>query len=389
MNEEVQKNTNDEKLDLDVSDEIVVKDEQGNFRVLIGGRLEDLPAGFSVAEKKPTEPPAELFSEEGLVSQEQTTEQLMPPTPAIWQKQPGAAFYFHPEDEEEVNKIATEKGVDNKIDLDPAAEEIITLSGVRFASENSRNKVKNIILARLKHVREQAETRDALTRSMAEGGAGLSASEAEVLMSLLSEKMEQIETGKYAPPENSELDNLIKQSDDAYQFDQASAGPHDNFADTLAQIKPEFTKTPYFKEPEIKPEPEIAPPRPKRPVTSDIKPRISDVRSMERVRGPIEELKYMNLAELHRIGTSALENIGHIKDKIDALEEESFNKKVEGIKAWRQSPLYNLYLDIGRQSMEQGKSISQVIMEREQLGEETLSMQEFEKISDLNQELRY
>ncbi len=388
MEEQIQKNTYEEKLDLDVSDEIVVKDEQGNYRVLIGGKLEDLPPGFTVAEKKQVTPPAELFTEEGLVSQEQTAEQLMPPTPAIWQKQPGAAFYFHPEDEEDVNKIVAEKGLDTQINLDPAAEEIIVLSGVRFASENSRSKVKNIILARLKHVREQAETRDALTRPMSEGGAGLSDSEAEVLISLVIEKMEQIEAGEYAPPVKSELDNLIKQSDDTYQFDQSEIGAHEAFADTLAQVKPEFTQIPRFQEPEIKPE-EVTTPHSKRPISTDIRPRVSDVRPMERVRGPIEELKYMNLAELHRIGTSALDNISHIKDKINALEEESFNKKVEGIKAWRQSPLYNMYLDIGRQSMEQGKSISQVIMERQQLGDETLSLQEFENISDLNQELRY
>ncbi len=391
MEEQIPKNINEEKLDLDVSDEIVVKDEQGNFRVLIGGRLEDLPAGFEVVEKKPTAPSSELFTQEGLVSEEESAEQLMPPPPTIWQKQAGAAFYFHPDDEEEVNQIAADKGLEAKIDLDPAVDEIITLSGVRLASENSTKKVKNILLARLKHVREQAETRDALTRSMAEGGAGLSESEADVLMSLVTEKIEQIEAGKYSPPASSELDNLIKQADDVYKFNEADQGPHDRLADTLAQVKPEFTHQPQWQEPEIKQAPSeiINPPRPKRPIPTDVRPRVSDVRPIERVRGPIEELKYMNLAELHRIGTSALDNISHIKDKIDALEEESFNKKVEGIKAWRQSPLYNMYLDIGRQSMEQGKSISQVIREREQLGEDILSVQEFEKISDLNQELRY
>lgn len=391
MDEILNKNLTDETLDLDVSDEIVVKDEQGNFRILIGGKLEDLPAGFKVVEKKAVQPTTESFTKEGLVSKEKLAEQLMPPTPAIWQKQTGAAFYFHPEDEEEINKIVSEKGLDDKVDLNPVAEEIIALSGIRFASENNRTKVKNIILARLKHVREQAETRDILTRAMAEGGAGLSDSEADVLMSLLSEKMEKIESGQYVLPSKSELDDIISQSDDAYQFDQpSSANLHDNFAENLAQIKPEFTQVPQFKEPEIKSEPEepiIQ--RPKRPISTDIKPRVSDVRPMERVRGPIEELKYMSLAELHRIGTNALDNISRIKDKIDALEEESFSKKVEGIKAWRQSPLYNLYLEIGRQSMEQGKSISQVIMERQQLDQETLTVQEFEKISDLNQELRY
>jgi len=394
MNEEVQKNTNDDRLELDVSDEIVVKDERGNYRVLIGGKLEDLPSDFTVVEKKSAEPPAKLFTEEGLVSQEQTTEQLMPPPPAIWQKQTGAAFYFHPEDEAEVNKIVSEKGLEQQIDLSPAVEEIITTSGVVFASANNRQKVKNILLARLKHLREQGETREALLRSMAEGGAGLTENETEKLIDLLIKKMAQIEAGEYLSPQSTELDELIRQSDETYKFPVGDVLPknvNDILAETLAQTKPEFTHQPEWTEPEPKIADEPAPPvKPQRQsIYTDTRTRVSDVRPVGRVRSPVEELRHINLVDIHRLGTSPIENIGRIKDKIEILEEESFNKKVEGIKAWRQSPLYNMYLDIGRQSMEQGKSISQIIMERGQLDQETLTIQEFEKISDLNQELRY
>jgi hypothetical protein len=384
------KNISNEELNLDVSDEIVVKDEFGNFKVLISGQLQDYKEETVVKKSLPAE---KLFTKQGLVNKEVLADQLMPPTPVPWKKQEGAAFYFHPEDEEEVSKLAN-KETGEQINLEPLVEEVLKQSGLLFASEGIRQKVKNIITARLKHVREQGETRGALVRIPTEGGAGLSEADANVLLLLVSQKLEQIESGQVAPATENELDKLIKQADDVYDFDSRPTGDvakssSESFADNLVAAKPEFTKIPTYIEPPTASKPDTTQSKFKRSPILSSRPKLSDVTQVERVRGPIEELKYINLSELHRIGTSALDNIARIKDKIDALEEESFNKKVEGIKAWRHSPLYNLYLDIGRQSMEQGKSVSQVIMERDQLDKETLTLPEFEKVSDLNQELRY
>lgn len=383
-----------EELDLNVSDEIVVKDEYGNFKVLIGGKLQEYSQEKEVLESKKSAPPEKLFTTPGLTNKEILSDQLMPPTPVPWKKQEGAAFYFHPEDEEEVRNLNKDKELGEQINVEPFAEEIILQSGLVFASEVLGKKVKNIIIARLKHVREQAETRDALTRPSTEGGVELSEADANVLLLLISQKLEQLESGKVPVAVESELDKLIKQADDVYDFSQvkpseSTKSSSEEFAENLQSLQPELIKKPIYSEPPLKPSALPQQPKLKRPIALSSRPKVSDVTQVERVRGPIEELKYMNLAELHRIGTNALDNIGRIKDKIDALEEESFNKKVEGIKGWRQSPLYNLYLDIGRQSMEQGKSVSQVIMEREQLDQETLTLPEFEKVSDLNQELRY
>ena len=89
------------------------------------------------------------------------------------------------------------------------------------------------------------------------------------------------------------------------------------------------------------------------------------------------------------IEEDSLELHKKIRGKINILEEESFSDLMAAIRAWKQSELYGLYLDIGRQSMEQKKPIAEIIALGNQSGRPTLTEEEFKAISDLNQKLRY
>jgi len=127
----------------------------------------------------------------------------------------------------------------------------------------------------------------------------------------------------------------------------------------------------------------------RRKISQSDKPRLEDVKIRRKLLGPIDELRYLTIDELRRWGGNPADRVAKIKQKIDALEDESFAKKVEGIKAWRSSPLYQLYLQIGRDSMEQGKPVKDIIAARQSQGQETLTWEEFTLISDLNQQLRF
>lgn len=71
------------------------------------------------------------------------------------------------------------------------------------------------------------------------------------------------------------------------------------------------------------------------------------------------------------------------------MEDESFQKKVEGIKAWRQSPLYRKYLAVGNESLEKNVSVEQIINNKLEKSSDELTLEEFNKISDFNKKLRY
>ena len=78
-----------------------------------------------------------------------------------------------------------------------------------------------------------------------------------------------------------------------------------------------------------------------------------------------------------------------IQDKLTILEEESLIKRAEGIVAWRQSEVAQIYLAIGRESMEQGKAIGEIINQRMAKKQPYLTEDEFEAIADLNRSLRF
>lgn len=411
--------TEKDKLDFDVSDEIVVKDKDGSYKVLIGGQLKKFDGEKITDTEIPkqrieTKQPVleeKLFDEEGLVPKEPVEDRLAPPAPAPWHKDSGAAFYFNTEDEEEVQKIATAKSISAAVDLGIYVEAVILESGLQLNDEAVKNKLKNVVLARLKHVREKPDTKSVLVRRVAEGGLGFSEGDADKLILLMEEKLKIIEAENKSKQPETELDKLIKQSEDIYDFskkDEEEAEDldkkvdyHEELADQLEEEKPELTKAPeisqLIEQPTIKPKEDLDIKKDtigssgviRKTVSDSPRPKMEDVRQVSHLRSPIDELRYLGISELRRAGTNSLDNIKMIKEKVDALGEESFIKKVEGIKAWRQSPLYKLYVDIGRESMETGKSISRVIDIKTSAGTETLSLLEFEKITDLNKEMKY
>lgn len=395
-------------LDLDVSDEIVVRDKDGSFKVLIGGKIksfggEKVKTSEPITTAKQTASPEEFFKEEGLVPKEPLKGRLAPPPPAPWQKTKGAAFYFDAEDEEEVQALAASKGLLGAQDVSKHIEKILVKAGLSTSNNEELKKVRKILESYLKQVRDQIGTREILMRSKVEGGAELDEVVVDNLLTIASAVLKELESGVETVTQDSELDKLIKQSDDIYDFkespseEESAVKEHEDIlAEEIVASRPELAKEPQFGEvtqplEQIKPQPPTPPaPQIVRPtITDSNRPKMQDVVPAVKLQGPVEELRFMGLAELRRIGTNSLDNIASIKTKIDALEEESFTKKVEGIKAWRQSPLYNLYVQVGRASMEQGKSVSQIITAKQQTEKETLTVLEFEKITDLNKELRY
>jgi len=123
--------------------------------------------------------------------------------------------------------------------------------------------------------------------------------------------------------------------------------------------------------------------------TDKAKMTMSDIVPPAKLVGPVDELGMMTIKDFRMLGQSTSESASRIKEKIRMLERESYQKRYEGIKAWRNSPLMNMYLSIGRDSMEQNKNIDRIIADRQREEKETLTADEFEIIANLNSHLRF
>jgi len=119
------------------------------------------------------------------------------------------------------------------------------------------------------------------------------------------------------------------------------------------------------------------------------KRKMEDVKRVPRLSGPIDELKEMDLEHFRRLEEDPRAAIKKIKEKISFLEEDGYDKKLAGVKAWRQSPLNKLYLQVGQEAIKSKKGINSVIEDRRSAGKDSITEIEFGVIMDLNKELRF
>lgn len=96
----------------------------------------------------------------------------------------------------------------------------------------------------------------------------------------------------------------------------------------------------------------------------------------------------MTLMEFRRLGQGAAESARRLFEKFQHFQRESFTVWSGAVNGWRQSDVYQLYLAMGRESLERGVPISQVITDRGRTGQAYLSEHEFTIISDLNRQLQ-
>jgi len=117
--------------------------------------------------------------------------------------------------------------------------------------------------------------------------------------------------------------------------------------------------------------------------------KMEDIKHVPKLSGPIDELKEMDLEHFRRLEEDSGAAAGKIKEKISFLEEDGYDKKLAGVKAWRQSQLNKLYLQIGQEAIRGKKGIGSVIEERQSAGNDCLTEIEFEAIMELNKKLRF
>ncbi|MDD2807430.1 MAG: hypothetical protein PHW95_02845 [Patescibacteria group bacterium] len=341
-------------------DEIVFRDDDGKLKILKGGAILD-------------------YSQDAVGAEEKSGVKL--------------------EAVSESNAVLTNVLPQPDSKLDNIAEQIIKDSGVTSKDDDYRKRFKSIILSRLKDVRDQVQTREALLSSSMVGGVDLNNQQVDKILGLISASLDQVHSDIRTAINNEPFSDLRAEAQ------QILSEPE------LAQ-KPEFKPVILVPEKKVEVEPPAKPvaiPAPMgfstNPVTARLganppkitpiveksigKPKVEDVRFKPRLTGPVEEIKSMKLVDFRRLAQSPAQAIEKIIGKIDLLEAEAFTKKTEAIKAWKQNEINQMYIELGDQSMEERKSISDIIAERQSGGQPTLTEEEVDAIIELNKRLRY
>lgn len=119
------------------------------------------------------------------------------------------------------------------------------------------------------------------------------------------------------------------------------------------------------------------------------KVEVRDVHFEKRLAGPVEELRRMALSDFRRLSADPKEAIVKIKDKLDMLEDEGYAKKIQGVKAWRESPVNQTYVALTREALTGGSSVADLIGRKRAAGEDVLTPEEMNAIVSLNAQLRF
>lgn len=119
------------------------------------------------------------------------------------------------------------------------------------------------------------------------------------------------------------------------------------------------------------------------------RPKMTDIRPPDRgLTGPLQEIGSLTLDQFRRLSADPAAAAARIKDKIDLLGQESFNKQVQGIQAWQQSPLQQMYLKLLAEAFKSGKPVNDLVTAKRAAGENVPSPEELSAIISLNAQMR-
>lgn len=305
----------------------------------------------------------------------------------------------------QASKLRTLTTVNPNQDLDSLAGQILIEQNLASSDELLQRRSISILKSRLKDVRTTEEVVEMLIRDPKVGGLGLDreialtvAAAAERYAKTLKNRGMILTPEQPLPPPMPIVPSVIQQKPAPLpplhrEAPVTTAVPLENFTEAPRPSRPIVRPAsmpimaPLEQPPPLKIPPKTIPPVIQRPRGAD-RPTVADVVRPQMALGPAEELRSMTLIEFRRLGQGAGDAARRLLEKFQHLQRESFTVWAEAVVGWRQSSIYQLYIAMGRESLEKGQPISQIIADRGQAGQPYLSEHEFTVLSDLNRQLQ-
>ncbi len=116
---------------------------------------------------------------------------------------------------------------------------------------------------------------------------------------------------------------------------------------------------------------------------------VTDVQFKPHLVGPVEELGTMSPADFRRLSSDAKEAARKVQDVLHALETTSFEDRIRGVQAWRQSPMNTLYTLMTSEALNNGVALAEVASRRRNKGDESLTPAELAAVADINAAIRF
>lgn len=204
------------------------------------------------------------------------------------------------------------------------------------------NRLRTIIQLRLKDVRSAEQTKDSLLRAELDGGMGLTARQTEEVLQKCQVKPPPRAAGEPVRPLKPRLginraaaENALPAARPEPPF-PATSTPNNAFVHGPTEpVKPAFKLS--------------SAPVP-RPVLHDVVAKPIEMT-------PVDEVRYFSLTDFRRLAADPAEAARRLRQKFANLRDESIVLYLEGLTAWRSSPLYIEYLQTVLGALNSGQKL--------------------------------
>ncbi len=280
--------------------------------------------------------------------------------------------------------------------LDRGVEEAYVLANIQGLDDYLKKRLRNVISTRLRGVRNPEQVREVLLRDSKVGGLGQTASEAEriagVIEQLYVEYHDKIQAEERKKVETFVLEQQKRIEDRQgreaeereawYQqkLQSVAQGETGAVAALRAVMQGVRVAGPTCDIPTsgVQVTVQGAPATPLK--------RVDAVQGYVRLTSLTEELEHMDLARFRRLAKKPDEAKKKIDQMFQSLKQESYDRWLEGVKRWRQSPLQQQYLSLVARAFAEQRPVSE-IAQAPGAGAESLTPEEVGVIIDLNQQL--
>ena len=227
-------------------------------------------------------------------------------------------------------------------------------------------RLKSLILARLKDIKSEDETKELLARSIKNGGLGLTETQVEKIIKSCQE-VESLENGNSFSSALHSLESelelpaptvMVKSEPIKQPQVMEKSPPKHQFTPTVpvnvtttkesvisTLVNKSLSSEPVFK-------------LDSKPV---MKQSMQDVTASSVEMGPVEEIKSISLTDFRRLSGNPEEAAKRIAQKMFNLQDESFVWYLEALAAYHVSPLYSEYMQAICQSLAERKSLANVL----------------------------
>ncbi|PIT87084.1 MAG: hypothetical protein COU31_04910 [Candidatus Magasanikbacteria bacterium CG10_big_fil_rev_8_21_14_0_10_40_10] len=259
-------------------------------------------------------------------------------------------------------------------------EEILNKLDFKVSSDN-QNRLRAIIQLRLKEIRDDRQTEQTLQRSILEGGLGLLPSQAQKVIVAIKNVLPPNTIKPSGRPVSSTKQIMVEPPDLPQVYREppvpARSTPFNSFVHSAKTPSSSAMTLEADKKQESKFS--LRTPRQTKTVIHDIAPPQLE----ETQIGPVGEIQQFTLTDFRRLSANPAEAASRLRQKFTNLKDESYLLFIDGLSAWRESPLYNDYLAVLNKSLTQRIDLAQAAG----VDNKTLTAPEIMALAEMEREL--